>query len=364
MECRKLKKIVLCMVLLVLLALPARAAETTLRINAPDTLPAVGETFTVTVEIIGNPGLCAAQYTLAFDSQLVSCESAQVGEVLSGTLSATNPNASGGAIVAAATTTPATGDGSIGVFTFRVLKSGGASFTLKDGVFSDANGGEITTNVPAVSAGQTGQTQKPGQSQPDASQPEQTQPDAAEAPAQRFTDVPATHWAYSVVEQAAELGYITGMGDGTFAPDRELTRAEFVTMLWRMAGKPQATTAASFTDVPADAWYRDAVSWAAEQGYVKGTGDTTFAPNGKLTRQEAVTVLFRYSGGQSGMELMLTQVYDSQYTDSGSIASWAKSAVYWAIYNGVINGTSDTTVSPNGTATRAQIAAILVRYSG
>lgn len=367
---RKFTRSLLLMLLTLALALPVRAAETSLRIDAPETLPAVGETFTVTVEITGNPGLCAAQYTLAFDSQLVSCESAQVGEVLSGTLSATNPNASGGAIVAAASVDPARGDGSIGVFTFRVLKSGDASFTLKDGVFSGADGETIATNVPAASTAQPGQTQQPGQSGADQSKPDQSKPDAtqpeapgAEAPAQRFTDVSPAHWAYSVVEQAAELGYITGQGDGTFAPDRELTRAEFVTMLWRMAGKPAASAPAAFTDVPANAWYRDAVSWAAEQGYVKGTGDTTFAPNGKLTRQEAVTVLFRYSGGQSGVELMLTQVYDSQYTDSGSIADWAKSAVYWAIYNGVINGTSDTTVSPNGTATRAQIAAILVRYS-
>lgn len=351
-----------------MLSLSALAAGATLRIDAPDTLPAVGETFTVTVEITGNPGLCAAQYTLAFDSQLVSCESAQMGDVLSGTLSAANPSASSGAIVAAATITPATGDGTIGVFTFRVLKSGDASFTLKDGVFSGADGAAIATNIPTASSGQTqkpdssqkpDQTQKPGQSQ----QPEQTRPGAADAPAQSFADVPPAHWAYSAVEQAAALGYVTGLGDGTFAPDRELTRAEFVTMLWRMAGKPAASAPAVFSDVPANAWYRDAVSWAAEQGYVKGTSDTTFAPDGKLTRQEAVTVLFRYSGGQSGMELLLTQVYDSQYTDSGSIASWAKSAVYWAIYNGVINGTSDTTVSPNGTATRAQIAAILVRYS-
>ncbi len=363
MECRKLRKIALCMVLLALFVLPARAAETSLRIDVPDTLPAVGETFTVTVEIIGNPGLCAAQYTLAFDSQLVSCESVQVGEVLSGTLSATNPNASGGAIVAAATTTPVTGDGVIGVFTFRVLKSGSVSFTLKDGVFSDASGAEIATNVPAASVGQTGQTQEPDRSQPGVPQPEQSQPDAADVSARHFTDVPATHWAYSVIERAAELGYITGTGDGAFAPDRELTRAEFATMLWRMAGKPQATTAAAFVDVDADIWYSDAVNWAAEQGYVKGTGAATFAPDGKLTRQETVTILFRYNGGQSGMELMLTPVYDSQFTDSDSIAAWAKSAVYWAVYNGVINGTGDNTVSPQGTATRAQIAAILVRYS-
>ena len=88
-----------------------------------------------------------------------------------------------------------------------------------------------------------------------------------------------------------------------------------------------------------------------------------FSPDGKITRQEVVTILFRYSGSQSGAETMFTATYDSQFTDSGAIAPWAKSAMYWAIYNGVINGTSQTTVSPTATATRAEVAAIFVRYS-
>ena len=108
--------------IILLPGLPARAAETTLTVTVPETLPAVGETFTVTVDLSGNPGLCAAQYTLAFDQSVLSCESAQVGDVLRGTFSATNPQGPEGAIVAAATTTPVTKDGTVGVFTFRVTK--------------------------------------------------------------------------------------------------------------------------------------------------------------------------------------------------------------------------------------------------
>lgn len=134
-------------------------------------------------------------------------------------------------------------------------------------------------------------------------------------------------------------------------------------MLHRMAGKPTASTAAAFTDVSQNAWYRDAVNWAAEKGYVNGTGENSFNPDGKITRQEVVTILFRYSGSQSGAETMFTAAYDSQFTDSGAIAPWAKTAMYWAIYNGVVNGTSPTTVSPTATATRAEVAAIFVRYS-
>ena len=165
------------------------------------------------------------------------------------------------------------------------------------------------------------------------------------------------------VERAAQLGYVNGVGGGKFEPNRQLTRAEFVTMLYRMADKHAANTAAGFTDVPQNAWYRDALNWAAEKGYVNGTGANTFSPDGKITRQEVVTILFRYSGSQSGAETMFTATYDSQFTDSGAIAPWAKTAMYWAIYNGVVNGTSPTTVSPTATATRAEVAAIFVRYA-
>ena len=351
----------LLVLMIAMLSLPAYAAGTSLKIDAPASLPAVGETFTVKVDISGNPGLCAAQYTLAFDKTVVTCVSASVGDVLKGTLSAANPDAADGAIVAAAATSPAKGDGSIGVFTFKVLKSGETGFTLRDAVFSDANGASISTNVPAADS-----SQKPS----GAEKPEQPKGDEPAAPSnpgenagQTFLDVPKSFWGYESIERAAQLGYVNGVGGGKFEPNRQLTRAEFVTMLHRMAGKPTASTAAAFTDVSQNAWYRDAVNWAAEKGYVNGTGANTFSPDGKITRQEVVTILFRYSGSQSGAETMFTATYDSQFTDSGAITPWAKTAMYWAIYNGVVNGTSPTTVSPTATATRAEVAAIFVRYA-
>lgn len=351
----------LLVLMIAMLSLPAYAAGTSLKIDAPASLPVVGETFTVKVDISGNPGLCAAQYTLAFDKTVVTCVSASMGDVLKGTLSAANPDAADGAIVAAAATSPAKGDGSIGVFTFKVLKSGETGFTLKDAVFSDANGASITTNVPSAVA-----PQKPSGTE----KPEQPKGDEPAAPSnpgenagQTFLDVPKSFWGYESIERAAQLGYVNGVGGGKFEPNRQLTRAEFVTMLYRMADKPAANTAAGFTDVPQNAWYRDALNWAAEKGYVNGTGANTFSPDGKITRQEVVTILFRYSGSQSGAETMFTATYDSQFTDSGAIAPWAKTAMYWAIYNGVVNGTSPTTVSPTATATRAEVAAIFVRYA-
>mgnify|MGYP004503082823 CR=1 FL=1 len=356
-----IKRGLLLVLMISLLNLPVLASGTSVKIDAPKTLPAVGETFTVRVDISGNPGLCAAQFTLAFDKTVVSCESAAVGDVLKGMLSAANPNASAGAIVAAANITPAKGDGSVGVFTFKVLKAGDSAFTLKDTLFSDADGSEIRVSIPASAA-----PQKPsGTEKPE--QPKGDEPAAPSVPGEStgltFLDVPVSFWGYESIERAVQLGYVNGVGGGRFEPNRQLTRAEFVTMLHRMAGKSAASTAAAFTDVSQNAWYRDAVNWAAEKGYVNGTGENSFNPDGKITRQEVVTILFRYSGAQSGTELMFSSMYDSQFADSGAIAPWAKTAMYWAIYNGVVNGTSPTTVSPTATATRAEVAAIFVRYS-
>lgn len=362
---------ILCVLMAALLAaalsLPAAAEGTSLIISAPEALPAVGETFTVTVRISGNPGLCAAQYTLAFDPSVVRCESASVGDILRGTFAAANPKAEAGAIVAAATVTPATGDGSVGVFTFQVLKAGETDFTLQDAIFSGADGAPIRTNITSAPAedkpgqpeqpapgGETGQT--PGK---DPAQPDQSgQPLPAEP---LFTDVPQSFWGYEAIQKAAQLGLVNGVGEGRFAPERKLTRAEFVTMLWRLAGQPAAGTKADFTDVPAEIWYRAGLDWAAEKGYVTGDGGR-FKPEDQITRQEAVTILFRYSGGQSGMETMFSALYADQFSDSGAVASWAKSAMDWAIYHSVIQG-SGGRLNPMGTASRAEIAAIFVRYA-
>ena len=103
-------------------------------------------------------------------------------------------------------------------------------------------------------------------------------------------------------------------------------------MLWRMCGKPAAAKAASFADASAD-WYQDALSWAVEKGYVNGLSDTRFGPDAPITRQQAMAILFRLNGGQSGTELTLTGIYEQTFADSTTIASWAKDATWWAVYH-------------------------------
>lgn len=377
---RKITSVLLALAMALSFATTALADGTTLTISAPDTLPAKGETFTVTVDISDNPGLCAAQYTLAFDKSVVQCTGVTLGRVLSGTLSATNENATDGAIVACASAGEKTGDGVLSTYTFKVLKSGDADFSLTDGVFTDAAGREVATNVekptqPTTPKTPTTPVTPTAPTTPTAPQQGATQttttPTQQEATTAElfgtgsFTDVPADFWGYAEIEKAAALGLVTGNPDGTFAPEKNMTRAEFVTMLRRLSGDTAAALDQGFTDVKAGDWFCDAVNWAAEKGYATGDG-VKFNPNGNITRQEVVTILYRFNGGTGGMETMLGAFgVDNlaKFADRGEIASWATDALHWAIYKGLVNGTTDTTVSPTGTANRAQVAAIFVRYA-
>ena len=363
----------------------ACAAGATLKLTAPDKLPDVGQTFEVAVELTGNTGLGAVQIKLGYDDSVVECTGVENGELIGGMLSASNPHATRSgvsAILAAATTDAVKTDGSIVTFTFRVKAAGDAKFRLVDAVLADTDGKSLSVaySLPALIAqdigsestgsGSTGSTpetpDKPAgdDKQDDGEKTDEETPadGAAETQPASFRDVPREHWAFASVERAAELGLVTGYSDGTFRPDTPVTRAQFVLMLWRMCGKPAAAKAASFADAAAG-WYQDALSWAVENGYVNGLSDTRFGPDAPITRQQATAILFRLNGGQSGAELMLTGIYESSFTDSGTIASWAKSAVWWAVYHELVSGVGGSRIAPEANASRAQIAAILLRYA-
>ena len=355
----------------------ACAAGTTLKLTAPDKLPDVGQTFTVTAELTGNTGLAAVQLSLGYDDSVVECTGIENGALVAGMLAASNPYATRdgvGAILAAATTTAVKTDGSLAVFTFRVKAAGDAKLTLADALLSDTDGKALplSYSLPALIAqgstgsGSTGET--PGaddKKSDDDKKSEEEQPadtTQEEVKAGSFRDVTSTHWAFASVERAAELGLVTGYSDGTFQPDTHVTRAQFVLMLWRMCGKPAAAKAASFADASAD-WYQDALSWAVEKGYVNGLSDTRFGPDTPITRQQAMAILFRLNGGQSGTELTLTGIYEQTFADSTTIAAWAKDATWWAVYHELVSGVGGSRIAPEANASRAQIAAILLRYA-
>ena len=361
----------------------ACAAGTTLKLTAPDKLPDVGQTFTVTAELTGNTGLAAVQLSLGYDDSVVECTGIENGALVAGMLAASNPHATRdgvGAILAAATTTAVKTDGSLAVFTFRVKAAGDAKLTLADALLSDIDGKALplSYSLPALIAqgsGSGSDAEKPGtdnkKSEDDKKSEDEDKPEDEEKPADgaqeevksgSFRDVTSAHWAFASVERAAELGLVTGYSDGTFRPDAAVTRAQFVLMLWRMCGKPAAAKAASFADASAD-WYQDALSWAVEKGYVNGLSDTRFGPDAPITRQQAMAILFRLNGGQSSTELTLTGIYEQTFADSTTIASWAKDATWWAVYHELVSGVGGSRIAPEANASRAQIAAILLRYA-
>ena len=182
-------------------------------------------------------------------------------------------------------------------------------------------------------------------------------------PSHRFTDVNTGKWYHEAVDYAVVNSLFAGTSDTTFEPNGAMTRAMLVTVLWRAAGQPEAKTAASFQDVNAARYYAKAVAWAKENGVVAGTSDTTFSPNETVTREQMAAILYRYAK-LNGVDVGKTADLNS-FPDAGKVSNYAKEAMAWAVGNGVISGSLEggkTYLDPKGDATRAQVAAVLMRY--
>ena len=176
-----------------------------------------------------------------------------------------------------------------------------------------------------------------------------------------FTDVAEGDWYYDAVAYAWENDLMTGTSATLFAPNVTTTRAMLATLLYRLEGEPDAGSA-SFTDVAAGIWYSDAVAWAASEGVVNGVGDgSAFDSNGNITREQMAVMLYRYAD-YKGYDVTQGGMAAREYEDYGTVSSWAVSAVDWAVNAGLISGTSATTLTPQGSATRAEIATILMRF--
>lgn len=175
-----------------------------------------------------------------------------------------------------------------------------------------------------------------------------------------FGDVKSADWFYNDVKYVYEKGMMAGTAADVFAPNATTTRAMIVTILYRLEGSPAVTGTSSFVDVPAGQWYTDAVNWAAANQIVKGTSATTFAPNDSITREQMAAILYRYAQ-YKGYDV--TKKADlSGYSDNGQVSAYAKDALAWANAAKLINGVTNTTLAPQGNATRAQVSAILHRF--
>ena len=176
-----------------------------------------------------------------------------------------------------------------------------------------------------------------------------------------YNDVKAGDWYANAVNYVTLTGLMNGTGDG-FSPNLAINRGMMVTVLYRMAGSPEVTAENPFTDVPADTWYTDAVIWASENGITAGTSETTFSPTNSLTREQLATFFYRFADFENPDPIQITGDLTG-FTDAGQVASYATDAMKWAIGEGLISGTTETTLSPKATATRAQVATILMRYT-
>jgi len=421
------RKILTILVLAIVLAASsafAYAADTVLEIKAPDKLPAVGETFEVEVDLTGNPGVNVIEFQLVFDGSVVKCTEVIGGSILDKMICATNEAYSdNSAIISAVALESRKGDGVIATFRFKVVKEPKTDlgFVLRGSDLCDEEGKDvafdeksatITVNghPPVIPEDDTG-TDDPGNSNPGNNEDfpggTDTEPGSGDSPGadeggndpgspgedshgpsiideviddviepgvddtvddiinpkSPFEDTKG-HWGETYVAKAVQRGLFKGYDEKRFGPNDPVTRGQFMTVLYRLAGSPDTSATTTFKDISGEiAEFQKAIAWGFENKYVNGKAADRFEPKSNVTRQEAMKMLFGYSGGLRGMEAMFTSTYDSRYTDSSEIADWAKDALYWGIYNTLISGTSDTTLEPGGTATRAQLAKILVIYT-
>lgn len=185
---------------------------------------------------------------------------------------------------------------------------------------------------------------------------------ATETPSKtKFNDVSANDWFASAVDYVTGKGMMNGTADNTFSPKANTTRGMVVTVLYRLENQP-STSAASFTDVASGAYYANAVAWANANGIVSGYGSGKFGPNDKVTREQLAAILYRYAQYKKYDVSVGEDTNILSYNDAQSISSYAIPAIQWACGAGVVTGKSGNKLDPKGNATRAEVAAMLMRF--
>ena len=251
-----------------------------------------------------------------------------------------------------------------------VVKQDGKSIpaTVQDGVvtFPVKQGGEyiLTLSTDSENSNQdnsTGGAQHPVH---DDTQKETSSSDVSNSTdttdTNKFEDVYVSDWYFDAVQYVYENDMMAGTSDITFSPNQTTTRGMIVTILYRLEGEPTVTGTTAFTDVTADQYYANAVAWAVQNGIVAGSDATTFAPNNAITREQMAAILYRYAQFK-GYDVS-AKADLSTYIDAADVSAYATDAMAWASQTGLITGTSATTLSPAGQATRAQVATILMRF--
>ena len=175
-----------------------------------------------------------------------------------------------------------------------------------------------------------------------------------------FTDVKESDWFYKGVAYVVDKDIMSGVSENEFAPSGKLTRAMLVQMLYNMESRPACDAENAFIDVPVGQWYTDAVIWANDEKIVSGMGEGLFAPNMEITREQMVAMLYNYAK-YKGYDVTASADL-SKFADNASVSTWAQPAMQWAVAEGYISGMGDSQLAPQGTATRAEIASVIMRF--
>lgn len=334
---------------------------------------------TVNVCIKDISGVCTGGFNLIYDSSALEVTEVKAGELLSGAMVVINPEYGENSIrVTWACLDEISSEGSLITAIFNILKkTDKTEFAFEKVKFTDFNGevididniknAEVKFENTNKNVGSSGSShRKPSsvittiESKPQNGA--ETHTDEKTEWINPFMDIKETDWYYKNIEFVSANGYMKGISETEFAPNNELTRAMFVTILYRMENEPeQATAEKKFEDIESDSWYEKAVLWANEKNIVYGVSDTSFDPFGEITREQLVTMLYRYAMYKN-INVDYNENIINEFDDVDEISEYAQVAVEWAVTNSIINGKTEKTINPRDTATRAETAAMLMRY--
>lgn len=400
----------------------ARAASVDLRVPGADSFE-VGDQVTVELVATASQAVTDGVLVLQYDRNALDYVSAQQGSAWTNSgrlVLEDNGTQDGQVLLAFAAENQAVTNGILFTVTFTTQRTGSVTISLGSGSYLTGVSGDLsasveinvggdgqvtpgptptqspadpsnpgTTNPPAVPSNpgtsnppvtptQPGTSNPP--EEPDASDPPVTptlpgggtllppvtpsqppeQPEQPEQPTVEFVDVEIGSWYYENVVYVVGNGLMLGVSDTVFAPDDGTTRGMLVTILYRLAGSPAVSGSMDFTDIQDDAYYRDAVLWAVREGITVGVSDTSFAPDDMISREQLVTLLYRYAQA-AGRDTTARVELDS-FRDADQISGFARDAMAWAVAEGIIQGGSDSMILPGEEASRAQIAAIIQRF--
>ncbi len=331
---------------------------------------------TVSVSVTENTPFCGGSMNLVYDNALLKAKSYATSDLLAGYIANVNLAYAENTIrFSWAGTDEITEGGELFTVTFEALVSDSfeTDITIDKLKLGDADGEKIEATsenghikYEKETSTLTGTGRHSGKSSggalPGSDQNNETSAETQNTTtSMSFSDVKESDWYYSYVKTVYEKGLMKGISDTEFAPDEKLTRAMFVTILYRMDGEPDAGTSA-FTDVEKDSWYEKAVAWANGNGIVQGVSETEFAPNVNITREQMAAIIYRYAKYKGvDTEAVMKDTNTLSHNDIFEVSDWAKEGMQYCIAAGIITGDDNGNLLPHNTATRAETATVITR---